>query len=91
MVALVRTYDHIVQRTCRIANRMDLVPKLPLPPLYEHVTGVVDLNPIIFGLPPKILVKPELVCEHILSTYLHLLTQRAGEVLLPIATACLPV
>ena len=56
-------YNHVVKRTCRIANRLDLVPKLPPPPLYEHVTGVYDLNPVILGLPPRILLKPGLVCN----------------------------
>jgi predicted lipase len=85
------TYNHIVPRTCRIANRMDLVPKLPLPPLYEHVTGLYDLNPVILGLPPRILVKPELVCEHILTTYLHLLTHQAGGTILPLEAKCVPL
>src|SRR5215831_11032650 len=84
------TYNHVVQRTCRIANRMDLVPKLPMPPLYEHVTGLYDLNPVIFGLPPRILVKPEVVCEHILTTYLHLLTHQAGGAILPLEAKCVP-
>jgi predicted lipase len=84
------TYNHVVQRTCRIANRMDLVPKLPMPPLYEHVTGLYDLNPVILGLPPRILVKTDLVCEHILTTYLHLLTHQAGGVIMPLEAKCVP-
>ena len=83
-------YNHVVKRTCRIANRLDLVPKLPLPPLYEHVTGDYDLNPVILGLPPRILVKPDLVCEHILTTYLHLLTHQAGGTILPLEAKCVP-
>ena len=31
------TYNQVVKKTFRIANRMDIVPKLPMPPLYEHV------------------------------------------------------
>ena len=84
------TYNHVVKRTCRIANRLDLVPNLPLPPLYEHITGVYDLNPVILGLPPRILVKPDLVCEHILTTYLHLLTHQAGGTILPLEAKCVP-
>jgi lipase (class 3) len=87
----VSTYNHVVQRTCRIANRMDLVPKLPLPPLYDHVGGLFDLNPVILSLPPTILVKPEIACEHILSTYLHLLTRQAGGVVLPLDPKCVPL
>jgi Lipase (class 3) len=84
------TYDHAVQRTCRIANRMDLVPKLPLPPLYEHVAGLYDLNPVTFGPPPRVLVKMDLVCEHVLTTYLHLLTHQAGGTILPLDANCVP-
>ena len=34
------TYNQVVPNTFRIANRMDLVPKLPFPPFYEHVLGL---------------------------------------------------
>jgi hypothetical protein len=85
------TYDHVVQRTTRIANRMDLVPKLPLPPLYDHVSGLFDLNPVVFGIPPEILVKPDIPCEHKLSTYLFLLTKLAGGVVLPLDPGCVPL
>jgi hypothetical protein len=88
--AFAATYDHAVQRTCRIANRMDLVPKLPLPPLYEHVAGLYDLNPVTFGPPPRVLVKTDLVCEHVLTTYLHLLTHQAGGTILPLEANCVP-
>jgi len=88
--SFVSVYNHLVPRTCRVANRMDLVPKLPLPPLYDHVGGLIDLNPVVLGVPPKILVKPELVCEHILTTYLHLMTRQAGGVVLPLETKCVP-
>jgi hypothetical protein len=84
------TYDHVVQRTCRIANRMDLVPKLPLPPLYEHVGGEYELNPVVFSLPPKVLVKSDLLCEHVLTSYLHLLTHKAGGIVLPLEAKCVP-
>jgi hypothetical protein len=88
--SFVNTYDHVVQQTSRIANRMDIVPKLPLPPLYDHVSGLFDLNPVVLGIPPKILVKPEIACEHKLSTYLFLLTQLAGGVALPLDSDCVP-
>ena len=35
--AFASTYNQVVKNTFRIANRLDLVPKLPLPPVYEHV------------------------------------------------------
>ena len=46
---------------------------------YEHFTGDYDLNPVILGLPPRILVKPDLVCEHISRpTCISSHTRRAG-------------
>ena len=54
----VSTYNQVVKNSFRIANRLDLVPKLPLPPDYDHVLALQELNPIqLFPLPPKILVK----------------------------------
>src|SRR5208283_1133413 len=44
--SFVGTYDQVVKNSFRIANRLDLVPKLPLPPLYEHVAELYELNPI---------------------------------------------
>ena len=35
--AFASTYNQVVKNSFRIANRLDLVPKLPLPPDYEHV------------------------------------------------------
>jgi hypothetical protein len=87
----VSMYSHVVQRSCRVANRMDLVPKLPAPPLYEHVPSLFELNPVVLGLPPKVLVKPEIACEHILDSYLHLLTLKAGGDVLPLSAACVPL
>jgi pimeloyl-ACP methyl ester carboxylesterase len=86
----VSTYNHIVPDTVRIANRLDLVPKLPLPPLYDHVLGLFELNPVQLGLPPKVLVKFDIVCEHILHTYLYLLSLMAGGTVLPLDPACVP-
>ena len=86
----VSMYSHVVQRSCRVANRMDLVPKLPTPPLYEHVSALFELNPVVFALPPRILVKPEIACEHSLDSYLHLLTLKAGGVVLPLTPHCMP-
>lgn len=82
-------YDHMVPNTFRIANRVDIVPKLPLPPLYDHVHGLNEVNPIrLLPLPPKVLVKPELACEHILSTYLYLLSLQSGGAVLPLEARC---
>jgi len=77
-----RTGDHIfagsynaaIPASYRIANRCDLVPKVPTPlPLpYEHVNTQYELNP-----PPNS-VNPTIACEHHLTTYLWLMAQQAG-------------
>jgi Lipase (class 3) len=82
------TYNHLVPQTSRIANRLDLVPKLPLPPLYDHVLGLYELNPIELGVPPKVLVKFEIPCEHYLNSYLYLLSRLAGGTVLPLDSQC---
>ncbi len=74
-------YNQAVPNTTRIANHLDLVPKLPLPPLYEHVAGEVDLN-------PGLKVKEEIFCQHHLTTYLHLLSLQTGGTVLPLDQAC---
>lgn len=74
------TYNVIVPNTFRIANRVDIVPKLPLPPMYEHVLGLCELNPITLGPPPQVLVKLEFTCQHILTTYLYLLSSLPGVI-----------
>jgi hypothetical protein len=79
--SFVDTYNQVVPDTQRIANRLDLVPKLPLPPLYEHVGEVVDLN-------PKLSVKLDIVCQHHLTTYLHLLSLQTGGTVLPLDQGC---
>jgi pimeloyl-ACP methyl ester carboxylesterase len=83
------TYDQVVKDTFRVANRLDLVPKLPWPPLYEHVLTLFDLNPVqLLPFPPKVLVKTELACEHALDTYLDLLSLNSGGAVLPLDPAC---
>lgn len=83
------TYNRIVPNTFRIANRIDVVPKLPLPPVYEHVLGLNELSPLTI-FPPKILVEPNPVCEHVLPSYLHLLSLLAGGEVLPLRQGCDP-
>lgn len=86
----VSAYNHLVPDTSRIANRLDLVPKLPLPPLYDHVLGLFDLNPVKLGIPPTVLVKCDIPCEHFLNSYLFLLSGLAGGKVLPLDTQCMP-
>lgn len=87
--AFAGTYDQVVKNSFRIANRLDLVPKLPLPPEYQHVDAIQDLNPVQL-FPPKILVKPTLACEHSLNTYLYLLSLLSGGPGLPLDATCKP-
>ena len=65
-------------------------PKLPLPPLYEHVEGLFELNPVVLGIPPQVLVKADIICEHILTTYLFLLSRLAGGPALQLDPKCVP-
>jgi len=81
------TYDSKVPNTFRIVNTADLVPKLPLPPPYEHVHGEYKLSALKF-FPPAVLVEPNPLCEHVLETYLYLLSTRAGGVVLPLRQGC---
>ncbi len=77
------TYHQLVPNTYRFANRLDLVPKLPSPPLYEHVLGLYELNPM-----GK--VKWNIPCEHHLTTYLYLLSLLSGGTILSLDAACVP-
>jgi hypothetical protein len=85
------TYDQVVKNSFRVANRIDLVPKLPLPPFYEHVDLLYDLNPVrLLPLPPRILVKPTIACAHFLDSYLHLLSVVSGGAVIPLDPTCVP-
>jgi hypothetical protein len=83
------TYNQLAPNTYRIANRVDIVPKLPLPPLYEHVARLYELNSVKL-IPPTFLVKCELACEHHMTSYLHLLSLLAGKTVQPLDAACVP-
>ncbi len=82
-------YNQMVANTFRIANELDVVPRLPLLP-YEHVMGEFDLKPYTV-LPPKFLVQPNPYCEHILTSYLFLLSHCAGGQILPLQALCGPL
>jgi hypothetical protein len=89
--AFASTYNQVVKNTFRIANRIDLVPKLPFPPVYEHVLAPFELNPIqLLPMPPRILVRSELACEHSLNSYLYLMSLNSGGTVLPLDAACAP-
>jgi hypothetical protein len=75
------TYNQVVPNENRVANRLDIVPKLPLPPLYEHVLGIQELNPMLK-------VKLDILCQHHMTTYLHLLSLQTGGTVLPLDQGC---
>jgi predicted lipase len=81
--SFVDTYNQLLPNTYRFANRLDIVPKLPLPPQYEHVLGLYELNPMLK-------VKLDILCEHHLTTYLYLLSLLSGGTVLPLDGDCLP-
>ena len=85
------TYNQVVKNTFRIANRVDLVPMLPLPPSYKHVLTLTELNPIqLLPLPPKVLVNLTVPCAHSLDTYLYLLSLGSGGPVIPLDPTCEP-
>jgi Lipase (class 3) len=85
------TYDQVVTNSFRVANRLDLVPHLPLPPAYDHVLQLYELNPIqLLPFPPKILVNFTPTCEHVLNSYLYLLSVASGGPVLPLDPTCVP-
>jgi hypothetical protein len=82
-------YNQLVVETFRIANELDVVPRLPLLP-YDHVMGEFGLKPYTV-LPPKFLVQPDSYDEHILTNYLHLLSTCAGGEILPAKALAAPL
>lgn len=78
------TYNAVVAQSYRIANRQDLVPKLPtiLPLPYEHVNTLFELNP-----PPN-KINPTIPCMHHLTTYLWLMAQLSGDGGYPLDADC---
>lgn len=86
-----RTFDQVVKNSWRVANRVDIVPALPPPLDYEHVLNPVELIPVRWvPLPPKVLVKYTVSCEHSLATYLYLLSLQSGGPVLALESACKP-
>jgi hypothetical protein len=79
--SFVDTYNQLVPRTVRIANRLDIVPKVPTPPDYGHVELLYELNPMLK-------VKLDLLCQHHLTTYLFLLSLQTGGTILPLNPEC---
>ncbi len=78
------SYNAAIPSSYRIANRQDLVPKLPpvLPLPYEHVNTQFELNPAPNAINPSIL------CMHHLTTYLWLMAQLAKVPGYPLDAGC---
>jgi hypothetical protein len=84
-------YNSVVPNTARIANLVDIIPKLPTPPLYDHVMGLFQLTTIVLiPLPPKILVQLDPGCQHYITTYVYLLSRQGGGTVLPLDANCTP-
>ena len=76
-------FNHVVKNAYRVANRLDVVTHVPLPPLYWHVGDDTEL------MPPDSM-KFDIGCEHHLSTYLNMLATLIGQQnQYPIDTNCL--
>ncbi|MBV9723341.1 MAG: hypothetical protein JO082_15670 [Mycobacterium sp.] len=85
------TFNQVVTQSYRVENRLDIVPKVPPAPMYEHVLQPVELNPVrLLPLPPKILVAATLSCEHAIQTYLYLLSLQTSGPVLPLEVGCQP-
>lgn len=81
------SYNAAVAATYRIANRQDIVPKVPplLPLPYDHVNTEYELNP------PMGSIAPSIPCMHHLTTYLWLMGQQVGENAFALNAECQPV
>ncbi|MDR3773994.1 MAG: lipase family protein [Terracidiphilus sp.] len=65
-------FNSVVPDCVRIANRMDIVTHVPLPPLYIHVGDENELN-------PGGTVENNVLCEHAMDTYMFLLAPGANQ------------
>lgn len=80
----VSVYNRFITDSWRIANRIDIVPTLPISP-YEHVNNLYELNPVRAD-PFEVLVQMGILCEHHPETYLFLLSNGA----IPLRPECQP-
>ena len=79
------SFNAAIPASYRIANRQDLVPKLPpiLPWPYEHVNTQYELNP------PPSKIQPSIPCMHHLTTYLWLMAPLAEIATFPLDANCI--
>jgi Lipase (class 3) len=76
-------FNNVVPNAYRVANRLDVVPKVPPPLMYFHVGDETELV-------PGNDLKFDLACEHHLTSYFHMLSLLIGQqVSYPIEGDCL--
>ena len=72
-------FNSVVPDCYRIANRIDIVTHVPVPPLYFHVGDATELNP-----GTSVALNPP--CLHDIASYMFLLDQGAT----PLTPSCVP-
>jgi Lipase (class 3) len=85
------TFNQAVTQSFRMENRLDIVPKLPPTPMYQHVNAPDELTPVrLWPLPSEVLVDFTPSCEHAIQTYEYLLSLNSGGPVLPLEAGCQP-
>ena len=82
-------YGQLVGTTFRIVDNVDVVPELPADPPYRHVTPQIELDSLTL-IPPRVRLQPNPLCWHIMSSYLYLMSLKAGGPRLKPETECAP-
>ena len=67
-----QVFNHVVRDAYRVANRLDVVPKVPPPLMYFHVGDETELI-------PGADLKFDLGCEHHLTSYFNMLGALSGQ------------
>jgi hypothetical protein len=70
-------YHQTVTTTYRFVDNVDLVPKLPSIFPYRHVTDAIRMDSLTL-IPPRVLLQPNPVCWHILTSYIYLMSLSSG-------------
>jgi triacylglycerol lipase len=79
-LSFMHLFNNIVPRAYRIHNRLDVVTKTPPPLFYFHVGDDTELIPTD--------IKFDLLCEHELTSYLHMLALLGGVPGFELPAAC---
>lgn len=78
-----QVFNHVIPNAFRVANRLDVVPKVPPPLMYFHVGDETELI-------PGLSLKFDLGCEHHLTSYFNMLGSLIGQqAAYPIDADCL--